>query len=84
MWLTGRITDRLGPVNQSEEYSMLAGRTVATGGIQMRVYVSRLPVYSVFQGAVGSPVNGYIQEGDVTTTGSLHGETYGCLDAAKM
>jgi hypothetical protein len=49
---------------------------VVKSGTQILTGLSQLPVYSVSQGAVVSPVNIYVQEGDVATSLNFHAELY--------
>lgn len=55
---------------------MLVCWLVAKGNIQIKVSMSRLPVYCMSQGAVRSPVNICVREGDVAISFSLLGELY--------
>jgi hypothetical protein len=41
-------------------------------------------VYCMCRGAIGLPVNIYIQDGDVAICLSLHGELYVGVDAVKV
>jgi hypothetical protein len=72
------------PCEQDGEYGQLVCWMVVTGGTQISIGVSRLPVYMVCQRTIMSPVNMYIQEGNVAIFLTFCGELYFFVDTVEV
>jgi hypothetical protein len=65
-------------------YRSLVGWVVVGPSGNVEVAVCRFTVHSMAQGTVGSPVNIYVEEGEVALSFSLHDELSALVDTVQV